>query len=556
MTGPTPTMLDYPSLANPETAKTLGAFYTDSEIAEFLARWAIRRKTDAVIDPSFGGGVFLRAASKRISELGGTPGHQVHGVEIDPSVHRRIVPMLKDEFGVDTSNLVLSDFFKFNLAAGNQLDAVIGNPPFIRYQRFSGIQRHDALARAQAAGVNLSALSSSWAPFLVLSANLLKPGGRLAMVIPMELTYATYAKNVVGFLRKSFGRISILTFRKRLFPEISEDTLLLLCENRGAPLNSIDHYDLPNSGGLRTFNRNGGTALSRQSYSENSLRLTTQFISKRSKGIYTRLQEIEAIRLGYHYDIGIGYVTGNNSFFHLSPAEARTWRIPHRFLRRAVLNARAFSGLTFSARDFMGAIEDGNAGLLLHLPKEPANRAVSAYLRDGAARGVDKAFKCRERSPWFAVPHVYKPDCFLSYMSGTAPHLVANKIGAVAPNNLHILRARQDSHPSEITSAAWLTSLSQLSAEIEGHSLGGGMLKIEPREARRVLLPVTRTNHASSLRMANHIAALVRNGDSDGAQHLADKHFLQGGLGLTASDCDNLRRSVVALKERRMSGFR
>lgn len=35
----------------------------------------------------------------------------------------------------------------------------------------------------------------------------------------------------------------------------------------------------------------------------------------------------------------------------------------------------------------------------------------------------------------------------------------------------------------------WDTSFVRLSCEIEGHPLGGGMLKLEPREAARVLLP-------------------------------------------------------------------
>lgn len=33
------------------------------------------------------------------------------------------------------------------------------------------------------------------------------------------------------------------------------------------------------------------------------------------------------------------------------------------------------------------------------------------------------------------------------------------------------------------------TEFVQLSCEIEGHALGGGMLKLEPREATEVLLP-------------------------------------------------------------------
>src|SRR5690242_13955132 len=44
--------------------KALGAFYTDAQVAEFLVWWAVRSRAETVIDPSFGGGVFLRAACK------------------------------------------------------------------------------------------------------------------------------------------------------------------------------------------------------------------------------------------------------------------------------------------------------------------------------------------------------------------------------------------------------------------------------------------------------------------------------------------------------------
>mgnify|MGYP001380096027 FL=1 len=63
--------------------KTLGAFYTDASVADFLVNWAIRSGNDTVLDPAFGGGVFLRSAARRISSLGGNSSSQVFGVEID-----------------------------------------------------------------------------------------------------------------------------------------------------------------------------------------------------------------------------------------------------------------------------------------------------------------------------------------------------------------------------------------------------------------------------------------------------------------------------------------
>jgi hypothetical protein len=58
---------------NGESAKALGAFYTDVQVADFLVWWAIRSPRDTVMDPSFGGGVFLRSACHRLLSLGGQP---------------------------------------------------------------------------------------------------------------------------------------------------------------------------------------------------------------------------------------------------------------------------------------------------------------------------------------------------------------------------------------------------------------------------------------------------------------------------------------------------
>ena len=120
-------------------------------------------------------------------------------------------------------------------------------------------------------------------------------------------------------------------------------------------------------------------------------------------------------------------------------------------------------------------------------------KCVRDYLDRGEAEGIEKAYKCRMRSPWYSVPHVYKPDAFLTYMSGFTPRLVANDADAFAPNSLHVLRLHGTPEmTSDVIAALWQTSLTRLSVEIEGHALGGGMLKLEPTEARTFLFRVPR----------------------------------------------------------------
>lgn len=68
---------------NARRRKELGAYYTDPVVAEFLVRWAVQGSQDTVLDPSAGDDVFFTAACERLKQLGGNPGKQVYGIEID-----------------------------------------------------------------------------------------------------------------------------------------------------------------------------------------------------------------------------------------------------------------------------------------------------------------------------------------------------------------------------------------------------------------------------------------------------------------------------------------
>lgn len=170
--------------------KARGAFFTPPGIAQFLADWAIAKNPHAdVLDATCGDGIFLLAAGERLRRLGAfhppiraqLTGIDVHGPSLDQA--RALLEKAELE-----ATLVRSDFFNVLTPAqiGSEVawqDAVIGNPPFIRYQEFGTEARKRAAAAALAQGVRISGLASSWAPLLVHAAAFLKPEGRLAMCV-------------------------------------------------------------------------------------------------------------------------------------------------------------------------------------------------------------------------------------------------------------------------------------------------------------------------------------------------------------------------------------
>ncbi len=542
-----------------KVAKAMGAYYTDAAVARFLVGWGLRSSHETLADPAFGGGIFLAAASKRIQELGGSAGRQIYGVELDQNVHERTAATLEAHFALSPNRLIRADFFDLE-PPDMQVDVVLGNPPYIRYQRFSGAGREKALRRVATQGVKLSHLAGSWAAFVVYAGAFLKPGGRLGMVVPAELCHAAYARPVLQYLARAFERITLITFRDKLFPRLSQDTLLLLAEGRrecAAPTAVFDLLDVRSSADLANLHLPSPHTqeLNTPALCSGQQRLPLYWIPHTVRELYLGLRGApQTFALGEATEVGIGYVTGHNNFFHLSPAQTEQWGIPPQFLKPAVRRGRAFRGLRFTEADWEQALAKGEACFLLHLPPETGLPAgVRSYLEYGQAAGIQNAYKCRIRKPWYAIPHLHPPGGFLTYMSGQVPHLVANEAGAVAPNSLHVVRQKlQVGGPGiKALAALWQTSLTKLSAELEGHAMGGGMLKLEPTEAEKVVLARPALDNKVLEALADELDVLLRKGMTGQAQRLADRVILLEGLGLAQKEIDALFQAGQYLRRRR-----
>jgi hypothetical protein len=130
-------------------------------------------------------------------------------------------------------------------------------------------------------------------------------------------------------------------------------------------------------------------------------------------------------------------------------------------------------------------------------------------------------------------------------MSGEMPHFVSNPAGLVAPNTVHLLRFLNGCNPDSYA-AAWRNSLTKLSCELEGHALGGGLFKLEPSEAERILVVAPRASQARVL--LDHFdrcptGSLERNLD------LADRHLLREAIGLTEAECIALREAAIRIEQ-------
>ncbi len=191
-------------MKTPATSQKLrGGYYTPPELARFLVEWAIQSATARVLEPSCGDGAFLAPIIQRLLTLNAIPGsiaNQITAVEVDENeaakAAKNVGSLLNGSKNIQVSP---NDFFgvcetKLN---GQRFDAVVGNPPFIRYQNFHESHREAAFRLMKSAGLHPNRLTNAWVPFVVAGTYLLSEHGRLAMVVPAELLQVNYAAELV-----------------------------------------------------------------------------------------------------------------------------------------------------------------------------------------------------------------------------------------------------------------------------------------------------------------------------------------------------------------------
>lgn len=452
--------------------KLTGAFFTPEPLAEALVCWAVRSERDRLLDPSCGDGRFIAAHKSTV------------GIEQEPesagTARERAPWALVHE----------SDFFQWAAATPERFECCAGNPPFIRYQHFNGQVRKRALDFCARHGAAFTGLTSSWAPFLVAAAALLNPGGRMAFVVPAEIGHAPYAAPLLEYLVANFETVHVIAIREKLFPQLSEDCWLLYTDGFGGQTSEIlfsalDHFEWiarPPAHPLRIAVSEWRTRWNR--------RLRSYLMSRSARDLYAEIIEDESSKcLGDFAQIGIGYVSGDNEFFHLRPSEASRWEIPYAYLHPTVRNGRILPKrkITRSVVDEWRRADQQM--LLLRLRHgDEIPTSVQRYLDSEGGKRAREAYKCRTRAPWYSVPDVQVPDFVLTYMSGRSPQLVRNDAGVTCTNTVHSIRLRDRSAARRYL-PSWGKPFVHLSCELEGHPLGGGMLKLEVKEAARVRFP-------------------------------------------------------------------
>jgi methylase of polypeptide subunit release factors len=542
-----------------ELRKQRGAFFTPLAIADYLARWGIAGRADArVLDPTCGEGAFLLAGARELNRLGmdgGDVWQRVYGIDVHRSSLFETQRLLSSHgFG---GTLQLGDFF--DEPSPDQIgarlpwmDAVVGNPPFVRYQEHRGEVRRRSRASALAQGVRISGLASSWAALLVHACGFLKPEGRVAMVLPAELLTVGYAEPIRRWLRRRFASVHLVLFEELQFRDAEAQVVLLVAGGSGG-CDAFTLHEVPSADSLETLHPFDATAVSPREEGK----WTDLLMPAERRSLFRRLAGSHFSPLSAYGQPELGAVTGSNAFFALSETTRQAYKIPETDLVRIVPpGSRHVPGTRFTPGDWEQLRVDGARVWLLAPRGTSLSAGLSRYIEEGEARGVHEAYKCTIRDPWYRAPVVPVPDLFFTYMSHRYPRLVTNEARATFLNSLHGLVLHDDT--AELAREALpllsLNSLTMLGAELTGRSYGGGILKMEPREAAQLPVPNEGTLRVGWSRVAPkklQLDAALRAGEWRAVVDEIDDAVLGAAAGVPAKDRLAIREEAVRLRRRR-----
>lgn len=500
-------------LINEVTADKLrGGYYTASAVVGFCIRRVRSLTRDeggatTWLEPSAGDGAFLRGLAEA-HDGGVIPAPKVAAVERNEAEAAKCAAALRQH---RLSGAVDARCF-FDWSEGNSaaFDAVVGNPPFVRYQFVEPRQRELFERRAARLGVELRGVSNLWIPFAIVSLSKLRPGGAFALVLPSEFVSTVSAGAFRTYLVRHFASLQVDLFPRDTFPGLLQDVVVLSGRRaqRGATARGVTFCE----------HQPGHETRWKHTVPDDAPSWTRYYLTEDEAAALQAARDLPGIHaLGKVARIEVSIVTGANGFFTVDDATRRehdldAWARP--FLART----SDCPGIVFRKGDHAAARRAGSRAWLLDFSADrpaPINGAV-AYLSRGEAQDLPARYKCRIREPWYRVPHIKSGALMMTKRAHLYHRLLLNEAGVLTTDTIY----RGEMLPrfagrARDLAAGFQNTLSLLSTELEGRTYGGGVLELIPSEIARLLVPVAD--------MAGDLAALdaesrAAGGQRDGAE--------------------------------------
>ncbi len=535
-------------IVNETKQKLRGGYYTPLDLAAYITRWALEKRPEALLEPSCGDGIFVQALSEvGFSKALAFTGFEISKTEASKAQDRcRGVPRLSwSIYGEDFLEWAINEM----LTRQPKFDAVVGNPPFIRYQYLPQESQRKAEAIFKILHLPFTKHTNAWVPFVLASIALLKPGGRLGMILPSEIIHVTHAQSLRTYLGLTCSRMLIIDPEEIWFDGTLQGAVILFAEKKrtlaehcdGLGIAKVSGREFLNDDPADLFNdtarMNGKTVVGKW---------TRALLTADERGLLDTLCERpEVHRFDQIAEVDVGIVTGANNFFLVNNETVERFTL-QAFAHPMFGRSEHCPGVIYDERQHQ---ENARAGIPTNFiwfkgAQAAPGKNVLEYIRLGEAQMLHTRFKCRTRKPWYTVPSVYATKIGMLKRAHDTPRLICNRLEAYTTDTAYRINTTGCS-PEKLV-YCFLNALTALSAELEGRHYGGGVLELVPSEIEKLLVPLP-----SSVRPEiRTLDTLVRQSSMANVLEQQDRTVL-GALGLSKSDQDRLLAAWLRLKNRR-----
>ena len=532
-----------------ETAQKLrGGYYTPLDLAVYISRWATEKHPKSILEPSCGDGVFVEALAKVKPQTS----YSVTGFELleEEAVKARKRCRALPGLEARIHNRDFLDFAVERILAGREdFDCIVGNPPFIRYQYLPAESQRKAEAIFKLLHLPFTMHTNAWVPSVLASIAMLKPGGRLGMIVPSEIIHVMHPQALRTYLGVVCSRLLVIDPEEIWFDGTLQGAVILFAEKKESQSDHCDGVGIVKVSG-RSFTTEDPSHLFNTTKCINGKTVegkwTRALLTPAERKLFDTVTEHQQVhRFDEVAEVDVGIVTGANKFFLVTDETVSRYRLEN-FAHPMFGRSEHCPGVIYDKHQHSENARVGNPTnfVWINSPRSALPKKVIEYIELGEKEKLNTRYKCRVREPWYTVPSVHATSVGMLKRASDTPRLILNKISAYTTDTAYRISALKTS--AEKLVYCFLNAFTALSVELEGRHYGGGVLELVPSEIEKVFLPLP-----NGLRpQVQQLDTLVR----EQSAHVVleqQSQIVLGQLGVKRAEQEQLLGAWLRLKNRR-----
>lgn len=453
----------YERVVGPGHLRKHGQFFTPEPVAKFMVRWALQDGAEKVLDPALGNSVFPEIARALDAKA------QFTGFEIDEEIlkHFPLQPNTHLEF----SNFLLSSW-------ENKFDAIVGNPPFLKFQLIPEREQIKAAFLGNSK-FQPSGLANSSVLFTLKCLEQLAAGGRMAFLVPpdfLDSKTGTVLREYWVKTRTLEAIVELDSMGSKIFGETLTNSCIILVSNKVNE--SVEIVNPSGLDDLESWNPSVGFP--------NSTRVPYERLRREVKWGQFLTEErrldlgVISGKFGDLARVRRGLATGANDYFLLNSEQASAYGLDERDLLPVVARSADVTLMVF---------DTGSQNLLLALgkpcylfaPESPLRPNAKRYVAEGLTAGIDTLHLPSKRKPWYAPESTPVAPIWISHASRGRIKVIRNLSGAINLTTFHGVYPKEEF--ASYADAIWVLMLStrgqkwMLSAS---KRMATGLTKLQP----------------------------------------------------------------------------